>query len=439
MITASPPGRWIGFIFGSLTASFVVFGAGLVSGIIAARALGPEGRGILAVVLTLGNTLVSLVQIPISDAVILQKGSSPSGGSAVERASVVMARNLSLILAPVCATVMFFIMSSYGGIPTIPAVMFVAAMTALGIIGDVYRGILRSRGEFYLLQIFFVMQPLIYCLLCGVLAMYKAPVSYFIVAQTGSIIIVFLVRGGIVRVPKSGVEHWPIIKKLFEIALPVHGIGIVRMFTAQADRLAVVWLSQSEVVGLYSVAVTVSSLFVGMFSTAIRSVTLPALVQRKEPELARVIIRMLRLTWVASLAGGLLTCVVCPILVPVLFGKEFSSSSNMIYLLSLSVVLNSARDILCEVCKIYGMNRIVLAGNLVFLGAFCPMSVGLFNVVGVYGIIIAGTFSNFASTVYISKKVEKLVPAVSIKTWIFPTSATVKDLVLMVRNFAFRR
>ncbi|MER9242378.1 oligosaccharide flippase family protein [Mesorhizobium sp. M0633] len=405
---------------------------------ITARVLGPEGRGILAIVMTWGGLFATLVQISISDAVVLLAGAS--NRDQVEHAALSMARLLSVLLAPVCAGAMYIVMMGYGeGVPVLVGVAFAFFSALFGIIGDMYRGILRSRQKFFYLQAFTVSQPLIYCGFCIASFMFSPSVEYFVAAQIVSIGIVFAMRAATMKVGLSGAPNWHIGKQLLTIAATLHLSTAVRLFTAQADRIAVALLWQPEIVGHYAVAVTLSSLFTGVFSTAIRSVALPAFANRTSDNLSRVVLRIMRLTWVASFAGTAVTIILAPAVAPILFGEQFATAGTMASLLATAYAFNPVKDVLFETCKILRQSRIIVFSHVWFIIVFLLVSASTVDFIGIYSVILAILVANVASLLFVSMMVKRKLPDVTVGSWLRPRYATLAECLVLVSGAISRQ
>ncbi|TIS38244.1 oligosaccharide flippase family protein [Mesorhizobium sp.] len=420
---------WARFIFGSFVASGVVLLLTLVSGMVTARVLGPEGRGILAIILTWSGLFTALVQLPISDAIVLI--SDPKAKSSVEASGLYISRALSILLALLCGFIMYGAMSRYEAVPVLIASLFAFSSSMSGIIGDVYRGILRSRGRFFALQAFYVSQPSIYCGLCLLSVFISPTVDYFVISQLVSIFLIFIIRGAIISIPVRGCWNWRIAQRLLAVATPLHVSAVVRMFTGQADRFAVVLIGQPEAVGQYAVAITLSSLFGGVFSTAIRSVALPALVNRTDAELSRIILRVMRLTWLASIVGTVTTCLFAPLAAPLLFGKAFVIAGTLASYLAIAYLFTPVKDVLFEACKLASLNRVIITSHIIFISLFAVVVATQYRYIGVYAVIVAFFVANSVSLVYVSERLGRLLPAVRMRNWILPTFYTLRECFTM--------
>ncbi|MER8680398.1 oligosaccharide flippase family protein [Mesorhizobium sp. M1405] len=392
---------------------------------ITARVLGPEGRGILAIIVTWSALFTALVQLPISDAIVLI--SDPKSKDSVEASGLYISRALSILLATLCGVTMYFVMSRYEAVPVVVASLFAFSSSMFGIIGDVYRGILRSRGKFFLLQAFYVSQPLIYCGLCLFSFFIATTVNYFIISQVASIVLIFAIRGIIISIPVRDSLDWCIGRRLLAVATPLHVSAVVRMFTGQADRFAVVLIGQPEAVGQYAVAITLSSLFGGVFSTAIRSVALPALVNRTDAELSRIILRVMKLTWLASIVGTVVTCLFAPVAAPLLFGKAFVVAGTLASYLAIAYVFTPVKDVLFEACKLARLNRVIITSHIIFISLFTAVAATQYRYMGVYAVIVAFFIANSVSLVYVSERLGGLLPAVRIRNWILPSFNTLRE------------
>lgn len=429
---------WARFAFGSFAASAIVLVAGLISGMITARVLGPEGRGILAIIMTWAGLFATLVQISISDGVVLLAGDNDKGE--VEGAALYLAGLLSFLLAPICAGAMYVAMTGYGeSLPILVGVAFAFFAALFGIIGDMYRGILRARQKFYYLQAFTISQPLTYCVFCVIALMFSPTVEYFVAAQIISIGIVFATRAVTMKVGLGDAPNWQIGRQLLAVAASLHLSAAVRLFTAQADRIAVALLWQPETVGHYAVAITLSSLFTGTFSTAIRSVVLPAFTNRTNEDLSRIVIRVMRLTWLVSFVGTGAAVVLAPAVAPILFGADFATAGTMGSLLAIAYAFNPAKDVLFETCKILRKNRVIIFTHLLFIAVFSVLCASLMSAMGIYAVILAMLVANGVSLLFVSMMIRRNLPQVTVRSWLRPHYATFAECLELISEAISRQ
>lgn len=335
---------------------------------------------------------------------------------------------------------MYIVMMGYGGrVPILLGVAFAFFSALFGIIGDMYRGILRSRQNFFYLQAFTVSQPLIYCGLCIASLMFLPSVEYFMAAQIISIGIVFAMRAVSMKVGPGGGPNWDVGKQLLTIAATLHLSTTVRLFTAQADRIAVALLWQPDIVGHYAVAVTLSSLFTGVFSTAIKSVALPAFANRTSGDLSRIVLRIMRLTWVASFAGTGVTIILAPAIAPILFGAKFSSAGTMGSLLAVAYAFNPVKDVLFETCKILRQSRIIVFTHGLFIVAFLLICASTMAAIGIYSVVLAIFVANGASLLFVSAMIKRKLPEVTVGSWLRPHYATLAECLALASGAISRQ
>lgn len=318
---------------------------GFCTGIITARALGPEGRGALAALLFWPSLLSSIAQMSIDEALI-----SRVARAEPQRASIVA----SAIALCVCNGALFWLLS----VPSLPLVLgasrtgyyeLVVLFAALWLpVTAVLSALLgneqaafrfgRANALRFIPQVTYLGALLVLSALDWV-----TPVTLMWSAGLGAcfalVVHLWVARREVFARPS--VRE---IQRLVKLGARLHVATLLILGSTQIDRMMVLIMFDNHDAGHYVVAWTFASAGTSLISSTASFVAFPAAAARKGVAEAIELIRctLQRTTFLGVIAVGL-GAVVVPFGLPMLCGNEFARAVPLALILLVASALSTVR------------------------------------------------------------------------------------------------
>ena len=423
------PKNWASTILRSFGSSTGIMVIGLFTGILLARLLGPEGRGIVGSVVTYATVLVGLGQLPVGDVTVIQE-KDVGEEQAVATAWTVSLVNL-FISTPILAAIIWVVFRTDAHVPLMLTVVFFLAFVMSNMINQLYLGIFRIRHQFGKVQFYAFTKPAIYLAFLLLLSggVVAPTIEAVLIGLIVSNLLAVAVRAVFDGLPFVGRLHWGSIGAFLKLSLPLHTTKVMNTLGSQGDRLLAVSLLSTNEIGIFLVATTFASVIPGIYSAAIKLLVLPVMVTIDRKTRSAQANQTLRLTWAASIVAGLFTASVAHLLIPILFGAAFASAGGMAVWLAAANMLGPVRNSLMELQKSYAITRFFAIPSAVMFAVFIAVAAMLFPLLGVYGIIAARGVAELVTVAVLSHRLGIYAPEIDIRHWIVPSR---RDFVMLV-------
>lgn len=404
---------------------------GLLTGVIVARLLGPEGRGVIGSVVTYATVLVGLGQLSVDDVTVIQE--KKIGEDRALSAAWTVSLASFLISTPLLAGAIWALLRENELVPMVITIAFFAAFAVSNMINQLYFGVFRIRHQFGKVQMYAIAKPVLYLAFLLILAVgIVAPsVENVLIALIASTLLAVAVRAVIDGLPFVSELNWNSAGEFLKLALPLYTTKVTQTLGTQGDRLLVVALLPARDIGIFLVATTFSLVIPGIFSTAVKLLVLPVMMSIDLEARSAKGQQLLRVTWAASILAGLCTAALATFLIPIVFGPAFASASILAIGLAAANLLRPVRESLLEVQKSYAITRFFALPSLVLLLAFIAVSAALFPKFGVFGIIAGRGAAELVTVMVLSYRLEKYAPEMALRRWIVPRMS---DFVVLVSS-----
>jgi O-antigen/teichoic acid export membrane protein len=318
-----------GHLTTTLIAQVAILAFGALSGVVAARLLGPQGRGELAALTLWPSMLVSLVAMGINQAIVFNTGRRRWALSEVWTGSTIIGLGQSLLVVLVGLPVISLALRQYSSGVRDLALLFLAA-SPLVILGGYPGNILQGNLDLSSFNLIRTIATLVYA---GSVAALFLLHSSFLREVVGGQILGYALA--------FGIGYWILFKKVpIRFAwdrgacwsLVSYGwktqLGNVSSYVNRsADQLVLSLFVAPSELGLYVVAVTMA-MAVGLFPQAAGIVTLAAGSNSNSLEARKIIGRSFRasLFWLIVICS--LLFVLAPALIRLFFGSDFARSAT---------------------------------------------------------------------------------------------------------------
>ncbi len=312
----------------TLASSGLIQALSIVTGVVLARALGPDLRGELGTAILWPGIGASLAILGLPDAVsVLTARSELTAGDAIRSALPVVA--LLAIVAMVAVAPIDWAVAAGFNATSKSAVAIYLIYIPINIVTLTFAGALsgaRRFGELNAVRVSVVVVPAVALpiwALLGRLTVLTAVVTY--VAANLVALSMAIVAARRLSRPQPQRASWSGARVLLGFGVRSHAGVVAGLISERLDQLAISALLPPRELGLYLAAITMSA-GTGLVSSSITTVLLPT-IAAMSPELRlRGMRRYLRLTTLLTAAIAVATATVAPIVLTALFGAAFEAA-----------------------------------------------------------------------------------------------------------------
>ncbi len=367
---------------------------GLLTGILVARTIGPEGRGALTAVLTTIQMLGWLFGMGCGKAVTYALSRDHSAGGRLLSTWV-------LILLPLAALaigtgyLLLPLLLAAQPIETLELAQLYLPMIAMALLAELMLGLVLGDQDFRSFNALNFIQPAGVATLYAVLwaAGHFTVEAAVIVQAAMSTLVLVVATVLLIRRHGIGRPDPALGRQTLWYALRTHGDVVGGVITQRLDLLIIPAFLPAAQVGLYALATSLSWLIVSL-SSALATVVMPAATRRGQSGRA-LVLNSLQVTFAIGglLGGGLF--VFADIAIGLVYGPSFADSALPLRLLLPGAVLYAAASILLN--GLYAENRPFTATMANLLGMLVTLG-GLLLFLRSGGILAAAIVSTVAYT-----------------------------------------
>lgn len=371
---------------------------GVVSGVLAARLLGPEGRGELAVIIFLPMLLVPLGELELPRSVAYEVSRVEEIPRSVIATSFWLAVGLGVLQALLLAVLLplylpadkwHLLGASRWFMLYLPAAYIMAALI----------GSDQGRGRFGRFSAMLSLPGAVY--VAAILAAWASghvtpPV--FAAGVLAGMLVAAAVRA---QMDWDAISHatpdWTTAKRLLKRGWSFYIPAVASFALARADMFILVRVAPTAAIGLYAVAQAIAFGQIGVVNPFVQ-VGFSAVAGETEPSKAlQTLARHFRLAQLATIGVGLLAAAATPWLIRLMFGVQFAGAIPATYLLIGATVLWGMEQVLEQGLRAADHPRPGIVSNL--LGLALLASVGIpaclhYGIAGLAGAAMAAQLLN---------------------------------------------
>jgi O-antigen/teichoic acid export membrane protein len=379
--------------------------ANLVSGLLAARLLLPEGRGELAIAILWPTTLAYLLLFGLSDAVTYYSANRQERPERLFAAALWLGLALSALAMLAGEWLVLPAAYAHQNEETRELAHALLWLIPLHILGLVFQEMLRGHhrmGAWNALRVALGVGYVLFILV--VLAWGPASVDGFGLAYLASHVPPLL--GALVLCAGAGWAGWRLhgatVRRLLHYGARVHVGAVVAMLNARVDQMVIAWALNPSLMGLYVVAVTVSQI-TATLANSIAMVAWPRAAASSDADRPAVIGRFLRLTLALMIATTLVLFVAAPWLVALLFGPAFGDAVPVVRVLLLGALPIAIKEFFVLTFKAYDRALAISKGELATLAVNAALLAALIPPFGLMGAAAAYAAARWVVVIYLAR------------------------------------
>ena len=422
----------------TFAATLAVRCLGVLSGVLAARLLGPAGRGELAVVIFLPLLLITVGELELPRSLAYEA----SKLGEVSRQLVATGFWLAILLGgvqavvlavalPVClpAEKIHLLSTSRWFVLYLPAAYITFALT----------GIDQGRGRFGRFSFLLVLPGILY-LAAILLAWASGQISpqTFALGILAGAVVTAAVRAGmdwntIVRTKPDWIAARRVIKQGISFYFP----AIAGFVLSRADMFLLVRLAPTDAIGLYAVAQAIALGQIGAVNPFVQVGFAAVAGETNQERALQTLVRHFRLAQLVVLTAGIAAAAMAPWIIRLLFGAKFIAAVTTTYLLIGATLLWGMSQVLEQGLRAAAHPRPGIISNLLGLAVLVSMGIPgciRFGIEGLAAALLAAQFLNLVTLISFCVAALKMPLRF---LWAFNAN-TFRELLLAVRSLVKR-
>lgn len=384
---------------GTFITNSIMMGIGIVTGLLAARLLQPEGRGSLAALTFWPQMIAAVGMLSLGEALVVFRGANLIPVPRLRGAAYVLTLSLFAAVAAIGVALLPSLIGNRPGIEIVSGQMYLVAFVFINYVSLVAISFDQSDLRFRRFNIFRLIQPVLYLFL--LLALWGIDQFTPTTCMWATIFAASIATLVIVLQPVDAKPVFPTGKDVASLArqaLRLHGHSVLAIICGYADRAAILILFGNWENGIYIVAWTIAATTMGMVSNSFSTIALPY------AAIAGGSIQVAKEGMVRSIRFAVLACAIVltgaeilnPLVTPLLFGESFASAVLPGGVLILSYGANLVRQVVIANLKGQRRNAPAAASELLTILSFVALAYPLATMLGITGIALGLLISNLA-------------------------------------------
>jgi O-antigen/teichoic acid export membrane protein len=361
----------------------------MATGMITARMLGPEGRGVLAAIILWPQFLSFATTLGLHSALLFHVKKTPEDEGSLYYASLFLSgfTGLFAIIAGVLLIPYWVEAHTPTTVVIAQCLMLVAPFMHLYFLNTAF---FRAREQFHLFNRMRYIIPLLtlFTLLLlsfmELLTPFTAGLAYF--APYVPVTLWSVIHGTRLHPSPRLLGLRSAIRRIVKYGMESYGIDLLGNMILYMDQIILVSLLAPGPLGLYVVAVSLSRM-VNIFSSSIIMVLFPKVSGLTDEDAAHLSLRVFKFSTAFALIGASIIMLIAPLVIRLLYGELFLESIPVFRLLLLEVVLGGAAMVLGQAFMAIGKPMILTISQGIGIILIIPL---MYVLVPRYGITGAG-------------------------------------------------
>lgn len=353
----------------SLNAIFVA--SGLISGVLIARVLGPEARGVLASGIFWPTVFSAMARCGIDEAVIWRYNQRGADSKVVLGTAIAITLLASAGTSATAALLLPALLGHKGDTALTLALVYAVTWVPVNNLNVVLTASEQAEMRFLRANTRRVGPTIVYCLIVIALWLTELPsVAAIVTAMVVGELIV-LGFGETAGLRCLNVASRNEAAKLLKIGLRFHAGGLAALISNNIDRAVVVTYLQNDDIGQYVIAWTYATVGFTLLGAVVAFVLVPHIAASgNSEETRRVLTTVLRRTNCAVIGLASVGALLAPFVVPSIFGGEYRPAVQVALPLIFAAAGQALRQIIVRALRGLGEAGIGVTTEVVTIGGF---------------------------------------------------------------------
>lgn len=357
----------------------------LITGIITARFLQPEGRGIQAAIILWPQFFAYTLTFGLGTAIIYRVNTLDSKSRQVIAAGLILSviyGSLACLIGVFLVPILLHKYATY----TIKIAQCMMLFAPLIFVGTTMVDIMRAVRAFSLFNVVRFISPAasLVALICLRYANLLNPYTSALAMLCPAILVV--VFGGVwISRTLAGVVSGAMfeIRGLFKYGIRAYGSDVISTIADQLDKVVVIGILTAVDLGLYGVALSFSRM-INAIQTAMTLTLLPSIVGESVKIIKQVLKRAMLTSFILSMSIGIFMFLLAKPLILTVFGNTYIDAVNPFRILILEAIILGCNNILSQ--AFIAFNKPGLNGTIMII-ALCSGIPCLYFFSSIYGLL----------------------------------------------------
>ena len=389
---------------------------GLTTGVILARALGPEGRGELAAIQNIPNLLLGFGSIGLTVAAGYISGREPRLAGRMMTTSLTFLILWSIPLLTICYLTIPVLLSFQSENIILWAQIYLLIIPIqFGISAS--SSVLQGSGQIKLWNLLRLQSPIAWFVIIMISWIFNSvTVSEILQLHLGATLLIacMFVVFALRRIPGPHKPELSRLPELVRYGLPIAITAIPQQLNQRLDQVVMAMFMPSESLGIYVVAVAWSNAFSPVL-TSVSQVLFPRLAANHDPKVqAETLSRSMRLSVLITLIACATLFVLTPYALPLVFGLAFAKAIPLTFILIVATGISTINQVASDGLRGMGAPKLPIISEFAGLATTIGMLAIMLRQYELMGAAISALTSysvTLALLLFLMSKKTKLSPA----------------------------
>jgi O-antigen/teichoic acid export membrane protein len=411
---------------------------GLITGVLAARLLGPEGRGHLAAAVAAGSLVGAIGALALGESLVFFVGRRVRPPMVVLRTATLVGTVSMVVLIALAWVAMPWVLAGQpGAVDAARAYAFIGLPFVLAGFPITLVRALQRYGAWNLLRL---LAPLCWLAVLGFFTLTRnRTVAELAVAFVAAQMLAVPLVWSVARGPKRtrGSVDLTLVRPMLRYGAPLLVATLPLTLNLRFDQILIANMEAADQLGLYAVSVSWAAIGLPLMA-AIGSVLFPRLAAMEPGDAQVVLARSSRCGVVIALVIAVVSAFSAPTLVPLLFGRSFTVPFLLPVMLALATSVLGLNGIIEEGLRGLGEPRSVLVAELAGLAVTALLLFGLVPTVGITGAAVASLAGYATVTATLAWRI-RVRNQIQVSDLLVPRRSDLLDMIERGRATAARR
>lgn len=390
-----------GHLLTTFATNILIACSGAATGIVAARLLGPQGRGELAAIQTWPTNIAALAMLGLAEATVYFSAREPQKSGRFLSSAVLLALLIGLPIMVLAYFLMPGLLAAQPAEVIHAARWYLFLIPLMAMVGMPFNA-LRGRGDLAVWNIMRVMPNVGWlAILIAALALGKTNPQWVAGGFLAALGFLFFPALAVTRcrVPGPFLPDHRLWKPMLAYGVPSAAGSVPQMFNLGLGQMLMAALLAPRLLGLYAVA-TAWSGATAPATSAIGAVVFPRVAcEPFASAQAETLGRVMRLGSLAAAGMSVVVMIAAPVAIPLLFGNRFTPAVPAALILSFRGGVGGLNMIMEEGIRGLGDTKAILWSQLIGLVVTAVALSLLLRPYGIVGAAIASLLAYIAVTV----------------------------------------
>ena len=367
----------------TLVTNGIIFGTGLVGGVLVARFFGPNDRGMLAAILYWPHFLAGLTSLGINESLVVNVARDGFSRRLAATACAV-SLGLALLVVAVCVPILPLLLGKTRLDYLHFTQWYMLVLLPCSFLSINLLAIEQGRMNFRSFNGQRILQATVYPALLIILwlAGYLSIESAALAVLSGTVLIagqrLWHFRGALVARP-----DFACTRRLLSQSWRLHSVNVARALASDLDKMLLVFFAGNAQLGYYVVALTAAGAMPSLLAQTFNNVMFPTAAKAGKDGNPAMVIKPLRHFALALALSSVVMALALPWLTRLVYGQEFTEAGRYAQILIFAFAVKSLRLVVIYLLRSWHVHRVALYGEA---ATALTMVVGGYPAIHVFGV-----------------------------------------------------